>query len=72
MNISLSNENNLKLYLDGEYDILQNIKKYFTKYVPGYIYHPKYKAGVWNGKICLLDISKRELPYRIIIWFIKI
>lgn len=63
LNVSLSKENNLKLSLDGDYNLLREIKEYFTKYAPGYLFHPKYKAGVWNGKVCLMDISKKELPY---------
>lgn len=63
LNISISNENSLKLKLDGDYEVLKSLKEYFTKYAPGYMFNPKYKAGVWNGKICVMDISKREIPY---------
>lgn len=71
LDISLSKENNLKLKLNGEYSVLKELKDYFTKYAPGYIYHPKYKAGVWNGKVCVMDVHKRELPYGLLYDILK-
>jgi len=46
LNISLSKENNLKLNLDGDYHLLKDIKDFYTRYAPNYLFHPKYKAGV--------------------------
>ncbi len=40
---------------------LDDIKKYFTDYVAGFQYTPKYKSGTWNGKICLF--KNNSLPY---------
>lgn len=48
LSVSLSKDNNLKLKLDGDYEILKGLKDWFTRYAPGYNFNPKYKAGIWN------------------------
>lgn len=35
----------------------------FTFYVPGYKYMPRYRNGIWDGKIRLMDIRKRRTYY---------
>ena len=40
---------------------LSDLKNYFTDYVEGFQFTPKYKSGQWNGKICLF--KNNILPY---------
>jgi len=38
------------------------IQEYFTFKAPGYRFHPKFKAGMWNGDIKLFSPYRRVLP----------
>ncbi len=42
-------------------DILMDIRDLFTFEVPGAKFSPKYKAGIWDGKIRLFNSTKRLL-----------
>jgi len=44
-------------------DILYKIKDHFSYMVPGAMWTPQYKAGAWDGKICLFNTTHRRLPY---------
>ncbi len=48
--------------LDGDYDELLTISNYFSFYTPNYKWSPKYKAGIWDGKIRLLNLKNGNLP----------
>ncbi len=41
--------------IDADTSILHEIKDYFTFDVPGAKWSPKFKAGVWDGKISLIN-----------------
>lgn len=42
-------------------DIEQGIKDFFTYKAPGYQFHPKYKARLWNGDVSLYDLKTKTL-----------
>ena len=46
-----------------DYTYLNDVRNYFTDYVEGFAYMPKYLSGQWSGKICLFKTFTRELPY---------
>lgn len=46
--------NELYVLLEAEYSTLLSIKEHFTFYAKGYKYHPKYKHGLWDGRISML------------------
>lgn len=50
------NETYVRVVGDDE-GLLMDIREYFTFMVPGYRYAPKFKAGIWDGKIKLLGRS---------------
>ena len=50
------------LFINCEHDEALNIQSYFSFYAPNYVFHPKYKMHVWDGKIRLFNINKCELP----------
>lgn len=48
--------------IESDYSILMNLWEDFSFYVPGYRFMPAYERGTWDGKIRLINISKREFP----------
>lgn len=54
--------NSSYLQLDADTDILQDINAYFAVYADGYLFNPRYKARVWDGKIRFFSINTRLLP----------
>lgn len=55
------NESFLRVF--GDRDVLQEIKDFFTFKAPGYKYHPKYKARLWDGNISLFNMQTNKLPH---------
>lgn len=61
-----------KLWLKIDSDdikMFEKIRDHFSYYVDGYFFMPKYKSGVWDGKIHLFKDSK--LPYGLLFELIK-
>lgn len=60
--ISRNITNPLYIIVKSQHQLyLNEVKKYFTDYVTGFQYTPKYKSGTWDGKICLF--KNNLLPY---------
>ena len=58
----------------GDYEELMTLWEQFSYYVPGYRFMPAYERGTWDGKIRLVNLSKRIFPtglYRNIADFCK-
>ena len=60
--INLFYKNHANLTVDAPDGILMEMREHFSFFVDGYRHMPKYKSGVWDGKIRLLDYYKRSLP----------
>lgn len=60
--ITISKKNESFINIDCELGILYEIKEHFTFFVEGYKHMPKFKAGIWDGKVSLLDIRFGTLP----------
>lgn len=72
VSLSLAEENPLKIQVDNcDYHFMRDLADYFTKYAPGYRFHPKFQAGVWDGRICVMDKLKRQFPYGLLSDFLK-
>lgn len=54
------NETHVKILID-DFGIEQEMSDFFTFFAPGYKFHPKVKAKIWDGKIRLLDARKKTL-----------
>ena len=54
------NESFLKVWSD-EAGILYELNDYFSFMVDGYKFQPKFKAGIWDGRISLYNLSKKTL-----------
>ena len=62
MLISKKNEVYLRL-TDVEPSIAAELNDFFTFEVPGFKYMPAYRSKMWDGKIRLFDVRKRQLYY---------
>lgn len=60
--ITISKKNESFINIDCDIGILQELSDFFTFYVEGYKHMPKFRAGVWDGKIRLLDMRFGTLP----------
>lgn len=60
MKIEKINESHLRVYASRE--VQQEIKDFFTFKAPGYRFHPKYKAKLWDGNISLYNMQTCKLP----------
>jgi len=62
--IKLKLYNKLWIQIETENrEYLLAVKNYFSDFVDGYFHMPKYKAGVWDGKIYIFDWFNKCLPY---------
>lgn len=61
--VKISKKNESYIYIDCDHGILMELSEEFSFYVDGYKHMPKYKMGVWSGKIYLLDTRFGTLPY---------
>lgn len=59
------------LYIDCNFGQAQELKEFFSFFVPGYQFMPAYKRRVWDGKIRLFDSNTNELPAGLIYHLIK-
>jgi superfamily II DNA or RNA helicase len=54
------NETHIKVLID-DFGIEQEMSDFFTFFAPGYKFHPKVKAKIWDGKIRMLDARRKTL-----------
>lgn len=54
-------ENDFHVIVGGEQGLVREMAEYFTFEVPGARYMPKYRSGIWDGKIRLLDTRSGRL-----------
>jgi len=70
--VNITYIDDLRIRVDsGDRAYLKDVKEYFTDYVEGFRYLPKYKAGVWDGKISMFDVQTRSLPYGLTLDLLK-
>lgn len=62
---------NSHLRIETDYETNKLISDFFTFYSPGYKYSPKYKAGIWDGKIHLYHLGTKLLPVGLLSMLIK-
>lgn len=51
--------------------LLESVSEYFSFYAEGYRFQPKYKAGIWDGKIRLFERNNNLLPYGLLAHLIR-
>lgn len=52
--------------ISEDYGILQELNEHFSFFCPGYKWMPKFKQGIWDGKIKIFELKTRRLPYGLI------
>ena len=60
----------IKIETDN-WDYLRGIKEHFSYYVQNYKFMPRYKAGIWNGKISLFNAGNQTLPFGLTLKLLK-
>lgn len=49
------------LVRNDDFGTEQEMQDYFSFKAPGYKFHPKYKSGIWDGVIKLLDLRRKTM-----------
>jgi superfamily II DNA or RNA helicase len=52
------NETHVKIAC-SDYGVLQELAEYFTFFAPNYEHQPKFKSGLWDGRIRLLNMRSK-------------
>ncbi len=65
--ITISKQDDVFLRVQTDAGISQEISDYFSFYVPGYKFTPKFRSGAWDGKIRLFNPFKKQL-YGGLLW----
>ena len=60
--VTITKLNESHVHVSGDHDEMLNISNYFTFMAKNYMWSPKFKAGIWDGKIRLLDYKNGKLP----------
>lgn len=60
--VIITKKNESFINIDCELGILYELAEHFTFFVEGYKHMPKYRNGIWDGKIRLLDVRFGTLP----------
>jgi len=60
--ISIKKLDESHIQLKGDVDEILNVSEHLSFFTPNYQFSPKYKSGVWSGKIGLLDRRTGKLP----------
>lgn len=54
--------NSSHLRVEASHEVQKHISDFFTFFSPGYKFSPKYKAGIWDGKIRVYNMVSKLLP----------
>jgi hypothetical protein len=64
LTIHFSLYNDLRVKVDcSDRNLLLDIQEFLTDFKKGFKFMPRYKAGVWDGKISLFERPTRSFPY---------
>lgn len=63
--------NHANLHIDCDFSAAEELKEYFSFFVPGHQFMPAFKRRVWDGKIRLYDTRTGELPAGLIYHLLK-
>jgi superfamily II DNA or RNA helicase len=59
------------IQITAKREICKSVEEFLTDFTKNFMFSPKYKAGVWNGKISLFKRSIRGFPYGLFIDVLK-
>lgn len=58
VDVRVFEENETYFRVECEFHVRKELRSDFSFYAKNFKFHPKYKAGLWDGKICLLKQGK--------------
>lgn len=61
VDVKISKADELYIRIDADKGIMYEMQDHFSYYAEGYKYMAKFKSGVWDGKIRLLNMQTRKL-----------
>ncbi len=68
MDIVFELHNNLNIRIDTvNYNYLKGVDEELTEYVKNYMFTPRFKSGVWSGRISLFKRATRTFPYGLLV-----
>ena len=70
INFYLHDTLNVKIETDN-WDYLRAVKDHFSYYAKNYKFMPRYKAGLWDGKIPLFSTGNQTLPFGLTLKLLK-
>lgn len=53
-------------------DYMEMMKEEFTSYVEGFRFMPQYRAGGWNGRVCMINKFNHTLPYGLLMDLVRV
>ncbi len=59
------------LFECDDFNFMRKLKDHFTDYKEGFMFAPKYKAGLWDGKISVFNWKHKTLPYGLLLEAIR-
>ena len=64
LNVKFLNHSNCRLVCSPS--IMNELSDVFSYFIPSAKYHPKFKAKKWDGKIRLVNMRTKTIPYGLI------
>lgn len=52
--------------------VLRTLQEAFTDYAPGFVWSPRFKSGLWDGKISVFDWYHKALPYGLLLDAVRV
>ncbi|MFA5025113.1 MAG: DEAD/DEAH box helicase family protein [Candidatus Shapirobacteria bacterium] len=68
--VTLHNQLYLKFHTK-DLDYLRALKEYFSDHTPGYIFDPRFRSGIWDGRVSIFNGRERTLPYGVLPEFLR-
>lgn len=69
--IRLHKVNEVYLRVECSYEQSLELKEFLSCYAPNFMFHPKFRQKLWNGKISFFDFNTQYLPIGLLEKFIE-
>jgi len=66
--INIIKDSDLHIKIDtNDVEYLRAVRDHFSGFVDGYQFMPAFRTSSWDGKISLMNVSKRTIPYGLLV-----
>jgi len=62
---------NLNIQIEADIGYIRSVRDNFSGFVDGYQFMPAFRNSGWDGKVSLLDLVKKTIPYGLLLDLIK-